>query len=155
MIEPLIGADAWVARWVCGQIPPYDPDRGFGNCRAIGWVDGGDLVAGTVFHNHEPSAGVIELTSASVTPRWLTRPVINTMFGYVFDRCGCQMALMRVSDRNARMCSIARRFGFADALIRRLYSADEDGHVFTLTREEWLAHPMRMADGKTRHTDTA
>lgn len=34
------------------------------------------------------------------------------MFGYPFDEIDCQMAVLRVSEENAGMVSIARRFGF-------------------------------------------
>lgn len=146
MIEALIGENELVARWVASQ-RPFNPEMGWGNYKAIGWVEDGVLIAGTVFNNWDTKAGIIEMSTAAQSPRWMTRPVLNTMFQYVFEACACQMVVMRVSDKNTQMCTIARRFGFADALIRRLYGKDEDGHVFTLTKEEWAAHRMRNTNG--------
>lgn len=154
MVKAAFGFDQRVAEWVAEQL---FPGRDFGRCKAIGWTDEHNgLIAGTVFHNWEPAAGVIELSSAAIDSRWLTRRVINEMFGYVFETCGCQLAVMRVSVRNKRMCSIARRFGFTGTLIRRLRGKDEDETIFTLTVEEWMAHPMRNApDGKAHRADAA
>jgi RimJ/RimL family protein N-acetyltransferase len=146
MIEPLYGADEWVTQWVSSQIEPVGRD--FGPCKAIGWVDGETLIAGTVLHNYSPEAGVIELSSASIDPRWLTRRVLNTMFRAVFEANHCQLAVMRVSERNKRMCSIARRFGFASVLIPRLRGIDEGEFIFTLTVEQWMSHSMRVPDGQ-------
>lgn len=143
MIAAVLGRDAEVAAWVAGH-PPFDPARGFGNCRAIGWADGERLVAGTVFNNYDPAAGLIELSTAAESPRWLSRQTLRTMFGYVFDQLGCQLAVMRVSERNERMCAIARRFGFVGHHIPRLRGRDEGEFVFTLTEETWREVERRL-----------
>ena len=145
MIQALFGHDKMVADWVALQ-PPFDPDLGWGNYKAIGWVEDGTLIAGTVFQNWNPKAGVIEMSTAAQSPRWMTKPMLNVMFNYVFETCGCQIVVMRVSEKNERMCSIARRFGFAGVLIRRIRGLDENEMVFTLTKEEWESHRMRIAN---------
>lgn len=99
----------------------------------------GKLVAGTVYHNWHPDAGVIELTSASSTRKWLTRKVINAMFHLPFDILGCQMTVLRVSDRNQNMIGIARSFGFDETHIPRLRGRDEGEYIFTLTDDAWRA----------------
>nr|DAF83398.1 MAG TPA: hypothetical protein [Caudoviricetes sp.]DAK00527.1 MAG TPA: hypothetical protein [Caudoviricetes sp.] len=140
---PFWGHDRTVAAWVARQIPGCA--RGFGNCRALGVADGAKLVAGVVYHNWEPEHGVIELSGAATTPRWLTRPVLWTMFSYPFAGIGCQMAVMRVSARNQQwngrgLPRLLKAYGFENHTIPRLYGRDEDGQIFTLTDDAWRAN---------------
>lgn len=144
MIEPIIGQDETVARFVA-SIPPFDPVRGFGPCTAIGWAEDGVLIGGTVFHNYEPRTGVIELSTGAKSARWLTRKSLQLMFGYPFIQLGCQMVVLRVSERNTRMRGIARRYGFDEYVIPRLCGRDEAGCIYTLTDDQWRAHPMTRA----------
>ena len=105
----------------------------------MGVFDGDKLIGGTIYHHWEPEAGVIELTSGSVSRRWLTKPVIKAMFALPFDRLGCQMVALRVSDRNTNMIGIARTFGFDEVHIPRLRGRDEGEFIFTLTDDQWRA----------------
>lgn len=109
---------------------------------SMGVFDGPDLVAGTLYHNWQPSEGVIELTSASTTPRWLQRPIIKAMFSLPFDRLDVRLTVLRVSEKNRVMRSIARRFGFSETIIPRLRGPDEAECVYTLSAQEWADHKM-------------
>ncbi|MBK5571276.1 GNAT family protein [Ensifer sp. SSB1] len=129
-----------VASFVASHIPGCE--RGWENFTTLGLVDGDRLAAGVVFHNYNPEAGVIELSAASTSRRWLTRPMLNGMFGYPFDQIGCQMVVLRVSERNAVMIEIAERFGFTSHRIPRLRGREEAEILFTLTDDEWRAHPV-------------
>jgi len=128
-----------LARFVAVRI---GADRGFGPCATLGGIDGETITAAVVFHNWQPEEGVMELSSASDTKRWLTRPMINAMFGFCFGECGCQLAVLRVSERNVGMVEIARRFGFSETRIERLRGRDEAEIIFTLTDDAWQAHRM-------------
>lgn len=113
-------------------------ETGFGACKAIGVLDDDDrLVAGMVFHDWQPGAGLIQISSASTTARWLTAEVRHVMFSYPFDQLGCQMVVLQVSAKNTRMVRIAKAFGFTPYLIKRMRGRDEDGFVFTLTDDDW------------------
>jgi RimJ/RimL family protein N-acetyltransferase len=140
MIELVTGYNREIAAWVAQHIPGCE--RGFTNPTAIGVAENGDLIGGTVFHNWNPEAGVIEMSSAGISPRWLSRQMLKAIFGYVFDQLGCQLVVMRVSERNDRMIGIARRFGFDGHLIPRLRGRDEAEWVFTLADEQWRQHPL-------------
>lgn len=109
----------------------------------MGLVDGETVVAGVVYHNYYPEGGVIELSSASDDKRWLARPVVKAMFGYPFDQLGCQMVILRVSERNTGMVRIAERFGFTAYRIPRLRGRDEAEIIFTLTEETWRTHRVQ------------
>lgn len=108
---------------------------------SMGVFDDGRLVAGTLYHNWQPQSGVIELTSASTTKRWLTRSVVRSMFDLPFGRLGCQMCALRVSERNEGMVSIARSFGFSEVHIPRLRGRDEGEFIFSYTDDQWDASP--------------
>lgn len=103
----------------------------------MGVFDKGKLVAGTVYHNWYPDQGVIELTSASTTKRWLSKPVIKAMFELPFDVLGAQLAALRVSERNTAMIRIAKAFGFSEVFIPRLRGRDEGEFIFTYTDDQW------------------
>jgi RimJ/RimL family protein N-acetyltransferase len=92
-----------------------------------------------VFHDYQPGPGLIQISSASTTPRWLTAEVRHMMFSYPFDQIGCQMVVLQVSAKNERMVRIAKAFGFTPYLIKRMRGRDEDGYVFTLTDDDWRA----------------
>ncbi|MEQ9634601.1 MAG: GNAT family protein [Devosia marina] len=139
-MDLLYGHSATVAQWVSEHIPGCE--RGFAGQGAIGVVEDGRLIGGTVFHNWSPESGVVEMSSAATSPRWLSRPMLKAIFGYVFDQLGCQLVVMRVSERNTRMIRIAEKFGFTGYLIPRLRGRDEAEWVFTLTEEKWRQHPL-------------
>lgn len=103
----------------------------------MGVADGGQIIGACLFHNWHPDEGVIELTSASVSPRWLSRPVLRAMFGYAFDDLKCQAAVMRVDPENARMCRIASAFGFTRYDIPRLRGRNKAEALFILGDDEW------------------
>ena len=150
----LHGHDAEVAGFVAALIP--NCARGFANYRATGILDDdGKLIAGVVYHNWEPEAGVIEMSSASVSAHWLTRKVLREIFGYPF-RIGCQMIVFRVSERNTGLHRQFDALGLRRHVIPRLYGRDEAGIVFTLTDDDWSAGRfMRQSRGKTQSTNTA
>lgn len=142
MIELIYGLDEGVAKWVAAQMPGFE--HGFAGTfnGAIGVYENGRVIGGTVFHNHYPDAGVVEMTSAAISPRWLAPKMIRAIFGYVVDDLKCQMVVMRVSERNDRMVSIAQRFGFDGHLIPRLRGRGEAEWIFTLTDDQWAESPF-------------
>lgn len=139
-MDLLYGHNETVAAWVAAHIPGCE--RGFDRPVSIGVIEGGRLIGGTVFHNWNPEAGIIEMSSAGTSPRWLSRKMLKAIFGYVFDQIGCQLVVMRVSERNSRMIEIAQRFGFKGHLIPRLRGRDEAEWLFTLTDDQWRQHPL-------------
>lgn len=102
-------------------------------------IDDGQLIAGTLYHNWHESSGVIELSSASLSKKWLTRRVIRAMFWLPFERLGCQLVVLRVSELNKNMCGIARSFGFSEVYIPRLRGRDEGEVIFSYTDDQWRA----------------
>lgn len=141
MSELVFGQDKIVGEWVAGQLG----QTGFAGyfMAAIGVLEDGELIGGTAFHNYYPKEGVIEMTSASTSQRWLSRQMLKTIFTYVFDYLSCQMVVMRVSENNAVMLNIADRFGFDMYTIPRLRGKNEAEVVCTLTDDQWRASKFR------------
>ena len=104
-------------------------------------IENEKLIAGTLFHNWQPDSGVIELTSFSTEKRWLTRLVVRAMFDLPFRWLGCQLVILRVSERNIGMCRIAKRFGFSEFYIPRLRGRDEGEFIYTLSDDQWKESP--------------
>jgi RimJ/RimL family protein N-acetyltransferase len=113
-----------------------EPGRITNYC-SIGILDGDRLVAGVLYHNHYPDAGVIELTAASTTKRWLTRPVLKAMFSLPFDRFGCQLVVLRVAAENVPMRRMAKAYGFNEYVIPRLRGRGLAEIILTLTDDDW------------------
>jgi hypothetical protein len=146
-VKPLFDHDEAVAKFVASLIPGME--RGFSANKAIGIINGdGTLVAGLVYHNWEPEAGIIEISGAAIDSRWMTRPILQLMYDYPFLTCGCQMIVQRNSARNEHLNRQLRRWGYDEFRIPRMKGRDEDGIVFTLTDDQWAAHPMNMRKKK-------
>lgn len=138
-MTPLYGQDARVSDFVAQHIPGCE--RGFSaSSKAIGVLDGEKLIAGMVYHNWAPEAGVMELSGASIDRRWLQRPILHAIFDYPFTDVGCQMVVMRVSELNTSLHRILRGLQFDEYRIPRLRGRDEDEIIFTLTVENWQSH---------------
>lgn len=121
--------------WVGEQI--YGEPREFGQCQTLAVFENDTLIAGVVYHNWEPRALVIELSAASTTRRWLTKPVLYRMFQYPFEEMGAQLCVLRVSEHHPTMNKILPRYGFTGYRIPRLRGRDEAEIVYTLTVEDW------------------
>lgn len=120
----------------------FGREDAFGPCSSMAVVEGNALVGATIFHNYHTKDGVVELSSFGANPSWLSPRVIRAMFGYPFEGLGCQMVVLRVSDRNDTMNSIASRFGFTATHIPRMRGRDEGEFIHTMTDDQWKAHRL-------------
>lgn len=125
-----------LSTWISNQIWPRQ-QRDFGNCQGLAVLDGDELIAGVIYHNWEPESGVIEMSSAAIDKRWLTRPVLKAMFEYPFIECHCQAVVLRVADDNKPMHRIAKAYGFEHYIIPRLRGREANENVFVLTDDAW------------------
>lgn len=109
-----------------------------------------ETIGAVVFHDWNPEAGVMCMSAAG-EPGWLTREVLYAMHSYIFDRAGCQLAVMQVSERNERMRRIGLAYGYTETRIPRLRGRDEAEMIMTLTDEDWRASRFhrRTTRGKT------
>ena len=141
-----------VAAFVAANIPGCE--RGFGECQAIGFEDGGKLVAGVVYHNWNPESGVIEMSAASINRAWLTKERLAVIFAYPFTFC--RMVLTRQSENNRRALRIWRSLGGLEYRIPDLRGPGEAEIIFTLTAEQWRSGKFKdVADGETVRSEAA
>ena len=151
MIELAYGFDKPVADFVARHIPGCE--RGFHNPRCIGVVADGVLIAGIVYHDWRPEAGVIQMSAAAISAKWLAPKVLHAIFAYPFELIGVQMVVLLVRDSNARMKRIAERFGFTGHIIPRLAGRNEAEIIYTLTDDQWRATAFeRSGHGKATGT---
>lgn len=140
------GDNLIMGEWCARQLWP-DGDERFENYTTLGIMNDTDLLGVVVFHNWSPRSGTIELSAASISPRWLTRQTLLNMYGYPFDECGCQMVFQRNSVKNTRISGILRRFGHDEILLPRMRGRNEDELLFTLTEEKWREKEKELNRG--------
>jgi RimJ/RimL family protein N-acetyltransferase len=129
-----------IAQWTASKIWPDKPGKQFGqNVVCMGVMQGNMPAGAVVFHDYEPDAQIIELSSAAINKRWLTRQVLKEMFDYPFVTLGLQMVVTRVSanDRQKHLHRIFHSYGFKSQVIPRLFGRHEDGILFRLTDDDW------------------
>ena len=145
-----------LTQWCAERIWPHGGKRDLGKCVAMGIIKGDILIAVVVFQNWTPDAGVIEMSAAADDPAWLSKRVLRSIYGYIFDTCKCQMVIQRHSVNNDRMNSISRRVGYDEIRLPRMRGRDEDEFLFTLTEEKWReSMGKRLKYGQRQFTATA
>jgi len=128
-------------------------ERGFGECVAMGVIDGDELLGAVIYHNYNPESGVIEISGASTHSRWLTRGVLWAMYNYPFNEIGCQMVVQRSSEKN-RMWNgrglqrILKNLGFVETRIKRGRGRNEDELIYTLTDDAWASNGYHRQHAK-------
>jgi hypothetical protein len=140
MLNYVYGHDEVVARFVA-QFIPRCRERGFGNCKAIGVLDGEQLIAGLVYHNWEPEAGIIEMSGAALPGKqWLTRGTIARMYQYPFHVAHCQMLVQRNAATDERLLRQLAVYGYTFIRVPRMLGRDQDGVLCLLTYEDWASN---------------
>lgn len=138
----VFGEDQHVAQWTANRIPamagsPFAPPF-----TAIGVADdAGAPLAGVVYSNYNPVAGVIEVSMAAASPRWARRGVIRALLHYPFKQLAVQKVFAVLPSTNTRALRfiegigfrregvLARQFGHrpnVHAVIVRMFSEDYD-----------------------------
>ena len=102
----------------------------------MGVHDGEKIVAGVVFHNWCPEDRVIEISSAATTPRWLTRDVMRTAFGYAYDGLKCLTVTARIHEDNRRARHLWRGLGASEHIIPMVCNGAAEA-VFVLPESVW------------------
>jgi RimJ/RimL family protein N-acetyltransferase len=131
------GHPAHEPHWQWASFKLFGDMSGFGPCTTMGVQHDGELVGVVVFHNFNRKAGVVEISGVSESPRWLSRSLLLAMFGYVFDKLGCQMAVMRVAEDDSRLMRILTAYGFDHIHLPRMRGRNEGENLYTLTEEDW------------------
>jgi len=134
-----------MVEWTSRQIWPDKTHKTLPKGVCMGVFDKGEIIACMVYHDWEPDAGVIELSGAATSRRWLTRQTLKAMFDYPFIDVGVQMLVSRVSadPRQNHLKRIFTAYGFDHQIIPRLYGRNEDGILYSLTDDDWRKSKFR------------
>lgn len=139
MVKLVYGHDEIVAGFVAAMIP-HMRGRGFGRCTAFGVVEdvANELIAGFVFHNYEPDAGIIEISGAALPGvKWCTPMVLAAIYQYPFLQLDCQMIIQRVPADNERLLRQLAQLNYSLIKVPRMFGRDWDGVLCLLTEEAW------------------
>ena len=125
------------AEFICARIGEYPIGWDCGTVMLV--ADGKTIVAGVMFHNWQPASGVVQISAASDSKRWLTRPTLKAMFGYAFDTMGAQ-AVVACMDAGRPLIRIFEAYGFKRYEIPRLRGRNKAEAVLVLGDDEWKAN---------------
>jgi hypothetical protein len=142
MLRYVYGQDDIVRPFVASLIPSCMRWGISAASVSFGVIDeDGLLVAGIVFHNYDPDAGVIEISGAALPGHyWMSRETIRRMYSYPFLEIGCQMVVNRVPASDERQLRQLAVYGYSFIRIPRLLGRDADAVLCTLTYEDWIAN---------------
>jgi hypothetical protein len=120
---------------------PHVGALGFVNAKTIGVIDEeGKLIGGLVYHNYDPQAGIIEISGAATSKRWLSRRTIALMYQYPFLVCGCQMLYQRTPADNEKLLGQLAAYDYTFIKVPRMFGRQRDGVLCTLTYEAWCSN---------------
>lgn len=74
---------------------------------------------------------------------WFTRGVLRKAMQYPFEEVGVQLLMAETSEHNKTVRRICRALGCTEHRIERLKGPNEAALVFTLTKEQWAASPLK------------
>lgn len=114
--------------------------REFGEGRALGVANQGKIIGAVIYNNYDDETGVIEMSGAADSPRWLSRPVLKEMFEYPFARLGCQAVVMRGDSENDNLTRILPAYGFKRYDIPRLRGRGRIESIYVLSDDDWKAN---------------
>lgn len=123
-----------------------DTARSYGPCVTAAVVDDkGDFVAGFIFHNYDPKAGVIECSGAALSPKWCQRSVLKELMRYVFDVSGCQMVVARTHEDNQPVRRLWKALGGVEYIIPRLRGREASEAAICVTDDAWANSKLNEA----------
>lgn len=131
------------------QIIWDEPDRFVRYC-TMAVINDDRLVGGVVFHGWQPDTATIEVSAGTISPRWLTRDVINAAISMPFEILGCQAIYAHHAESNVRARRFWQRLGAVEHVIPRLRGRDEAEVVAVLTDDAWAISPYSKQKVKCR-----
>jgi RimJ/RimL family protein N-acetyltransferase len=141
MRSELVHGDWRIDQWVAQKLGlrQWPMSYSIANVRA----EDSFILGATVFHDYYPENGVVELTSYSEHPAWMSRKMINAVFTHAFEGLKCQLVVLRVSETNIHMRDIAERLLFNSYTIPRLRGRNEADVIYTLSDDDWAKSRYR------------
>lgn len=130
----LTGHDQEITQWVCKQLGC----RTLGDTAAIGFLDNDKLIGGVVYHNFRyPN---MELSIATISPKWCTRSNIKAVFNYPFKYYDLNRVTAIIDTANSKAIKLVEKIGFVKEGVIRKNSNRGDAYLYGMLKEEckWL-----------------
>lgn len=124
-----------IGSWISMEI--FERPNALRDYSTIGVFNDGQIIFGCAYHNWHRDAGVLEMSGAASSKRFLTRPVLKRLYDFPLVQLGCQMVVMRVSEHNHTLLKQLDRLGYEAVRVKRLRGRHEDEMICTLTAEAW------------------
>ena len=106
--------------------------------------DGEELLAAVLFHDYIPGVRM-EMSIASVSPKWCNRRVLFECFNYCFNICDIKRIYTQVHGNNEVAKAMNKRLGFNLLAVLPEFQKTRDGEivettVFTMTKDQcrWI-----------------
>ena len=134
-VDLFYGFDNQVAEWVRIEL---GMDVGFKDFSAIGITDGERIIAGVVYSNYRHPN--IEMSIASISPRWATRRILKALFSYPFEQLGCNRVTGIVDKDAVSTRRFDERLGFVHEGTMREGNPAGDAEIYGMLKREckWL-----------------
>lgn len=133
--------DRSVAEWVSERLP--EPCE-FGDCAAIGLMDGGVPIAGVVYTNWiigPAGPHSIEMDIAAEGKRWAHRRTLKVFFGFAFENLKANRVTAITQPYNAACIDMLERLGLQrEGTLRQGYPSGTDALLYGMLKSEcrWL-----------------
>ena len=124
---------------------PRIQSEGVGPMLAMGVLDRDYQIVGcAAIHDWNPEFETCEVSAASDTPRWITKPVLRFFFNHLFDVMKLQMVYAKTASTNPRAQSFWHKLGATEHVIPRGRGRDVHEHLMTLTDDQWIQFRNRL-----------
>lgn len=139
----IYGKDEYFTEWVRQQVPIVGDQR---PCTAIGIVRNERIVAAVVYNNYRRSCADIQMSMASISPRWASRENIAGLFAYPFVQLECRRVTAFTLATNHPVREFLCRVGFTLEGVMREYLDGQDTAAFGMLRREcfWLKQELPL-----------
>jgi len=132
---------------------PHMHGRPFGKCQALGIIDEqGRMIAGIVYHNWMPEAGVVDISVAALPGTgWFSRETVWRMYAWPFIDMEAQMVSHLVPADALHTQRQLATLGCMLIDIPRILGRDRDGVLGLLTREAWESSKFHQRCARSRN----
>lgn len=120
--------------------------RDFGPSSALGLVENGELIAGTVYNIYN-GLNVFMNLAGSDGKRWATREFLYACFAYPFQQLGCRRVTAVARADNLASNQLATHLGFRfEGRLHGMYEDGVDQLMYGMMRAEcrFLARPVKL-----------
>lgn len=137
MLDIIWGCD--FGPWILDRLPLV---RTFGqHYRTVGIGDGKQVIAAVVYYDYYERFKTLQISMASITPRWCSRRTVQAILRYPFVDLGCERVTAHTSSGNTKMIKLFDGVGFKQEGVMRKGFGDQDCLIYGMLRDEakrWL-----------------